>query len=186
MQYAHKTSKLVIGKYYLVAHAVLLFDGDDKEYHVPVLPHLHSDPQFGKAGEFEHYHIDGRFIRSKHMDTWFDIDDDGKTNQVVYIQNEFPYLGNYIVKTVLFKKCKCKRLTTGVKPPVKYPFTIDHPYLKWYNGFIGKQCKGKKCPHFGTTMIDNGNGLLVCPMHDLHADGLTQKIIEHPERGIRL
>jgi uncharacterized Zn finger protein (UPF0148 family) len=50
-------------------------------------------------------------------------------------------------------------------------------YEEWYLGFLGKHCKGRKCPHFGTDMIEK-DGVLICPMHGLTADLKTLKIIE--------
>lgn len=181
MQYAHKVSKLVVGRYYLVAHAEIIFDNNTRIHHIPVLPHLHKDPQFGKAGEFEHYHIDGRFYASAFIRYRFRIDENGKTNYVIYLQKEPSFLGNYIVKSIVYKKTVCMGLTTGVRPPVESIYPDDAPYMKWYNKYIGKSCKGKKCPHFGTMMIED-NGVLSCPMHGLHADSKTEIIIKHPDR----
>lgn len=42
---------------------------------------------------------------------------------------------------------------------------------------VGKSCKGKKCPHFGTTMIEK-DGVLICPLHNLKGSLKTSKIVK--------
>lgn len=42
---------------------------------------------------------------------------------------------------------------------------------------MGSYCKGRKCPHLGTAMLEKG-GVLVCPMHNLTANVETLRIIE--------
>jgi len=65
-------------------------------------------------------------------------------------------------------------LTTGllsphVVPPVK-------GWKEWYANYIGKSCKGRKCPHYGTHMLEV-NGSLLCPLHHLKGDIETETII---------
>lgn len=52
--------------------------------------------------------------------------------------------------------------------------------MTWYNSFLGKSCAGKKCPHLGTTMIEQ-EGKLVCPLHKLQGCLKTLKIIEYAD-----
>ena len=48
----------------------------------------------------------------------------------------------------------------------------------WYNSYIGKSCKGKKCPHLGQVMIEHGDRY-VCPLHNLVGSKATETIIPY-------
>jgi len=168
MEYAHKVSKLVIGKNYLVAHAILKM-GYFKEtiISIPINPLKHNDNQFSDVGS--HYHIDGRFpvrVANKHD---FNVDKFGRTNIIITSDSEYC---RYEIKDIRYYKRKCIRLTTGLKPPD----TADK-YNDWYKSMIGKSCAGKRCPHYGATMIEV-NGKLFCPLHNLHGNIKTMKIVE--------
>lgn len=64
---------------------------------------------------------------------------------------------------------KCIRLETGV-PGVR----VFAP--KFIEKHKGKPCKGRKCPHWGTTMFEH-DSVLVCPMHGLKGDIVKEIII---------
>lgn len=183
MDYAHKINELHVGKRYMVAHARIKFSYGQMA-DIPVLPNKHTDKQFGYAASFEHYHIDGRFDMPKSLTPYFRMEDNGKSNCVVYVDSScVEDTALYKVTDIVYKVRKCKRLTTGTMPPMLSRMTgKKSEYLNWYNRYVGKSCRGKKCPHFGTNMIDKGDGVLVCPMHDIHASSKTLKVIEHPRR----
>ncbi|WP_425438149.1 Rieske 2Fe-2S domain-containing protein [Mucilaginibacter yixingensis] len=45
-------------------------------------------------------------------------------------------------------------------------------YHAGYKSFTGQVCAGRRCPHFGTEMLEK-DGTLVCPMHGLKANPAT-------------
>lgn len=162
-----------VGKLYWRPCAEIMTIPDGKIYYIPVFEHLHADKQFDFPDE--HYHIDGRFEMEPRMKQQFNCWD-GYTAAVI-VPNSF---ATYSFLSISRTKVKCERSHTGLRIP-------EHPnekqilkvekYNNWYKSFVGKKCKGKLCPHFGTTMLEKG-GLLVCPMHNLIADSRTLKIIE--------
>jgi hypothetical protein len=102
----------------------------------------------------------------------------GHTSVVLVTEerNGYRFLGIYI------KKVKCEPLTTGLDIPSdnlteRQKMKLEL-YKEWYQTYLGKKCAGRKCPHFGTQMLER-DGVLVCPMHHLTADRATLQIIEH-------
>jgi len=65
----------------------------------------------------------------------------------------------------------CTQAETGLAIPPG-----NEKYAKWYAGYIGQSCAGKKCPHLGTEMMPR-DGRLVCPLHGLMADIHTLKVL---------
>lgn len=161
------TDKTIVqlGKLYLVKCA--LMKSDWASYSIPVIGSFHRDQQLGF--DKMHYHIDGRFTGKKN---YFhrEVDENGRTNHLVH--NDPP--GGFQIKSIVYKKLICKRLTTGIKVP---PPEESRAYRKWYASMIGKSCKGRKCPHLGFTMQEE-NGRLVCPLHNLQGSLQTETIIE--------
>lgn len=168
---AHTQSKLKAGSFYSVCHAIISHDG--KTYYVPVSPLKHKDPQFGGSGALlDHCHIDGRFPMDKFCKDLFDLDSKGRTNSAVFFG-----IPQYTVLQLVYIRARCIRKTTGVKPPKISPWTQGPSnYMEWYNSMIGKSCAGKKCPHYGTTMIEE-KGKLICPLHNLTACAKTEQVI---------
>lgn len=164
-----------LGKYYMVRCAVVAHDNGKTEWIVPIIGIEHKDPQFGPVAASSHYHIDGRFAKEGTGE--FCVDKNGKTNGVVLMQPHYHF--DVSVKEVITRRLKCKRLTTGIKPPIskKWPVVNDSSWTAWYKPQIGKSCAGKKCPHLGTMMQVVG-GRLVCPLHNLQGCTETEKIIE--------
>jgi hypothetical protein len=70
---------LKIGEEYWMPCAEIMMD-DGRIYYMPVLDHLHADPQFGFP--HEHYHIDGRFYVHPRMEHQFHIKN-GRTSAVI-------------------------------------------------------------------------------------------------------
>lgn len=141
---------------------------DGREYAIPVFDQPHTDAQFNFP--HEHYHIDGRFTIHPRMRHWLHIAE-GYTRSVILPEgsNTYDFTG------LTERELTCERLETGL-------LFAGHSvnlsvYEEWYQGYIGKTCKGRKCPHLGTTMLEQ-NGLLICPMHHLTADPAMQRIIE--------
>lgn len=158
---------LVVGKFYLVPCAKLVKRFSPfKTIFVPIIGIKHKDVQFGV--DYNHYHIDGRF--SKIGDV-YGVDSLGKTNGIIDSDNE-KYIA-YITEEIVFKKLKCKRLTTGIKPPDN-----SGKYHTWYKTMIGKSCAGKRCPHLGTMMLEE-DGVFLCPLHGLIGDHKTNKIVSN-------
>lgn len=150
-----------VGKYYRVNCAIWQFRGEDT--FVPIIGKHHTDPQFGN--EIDHYHVDGRFIKKSigHII----IDEKGHTNNIIDIHSER-------FKGITVKIRKCVRSTTGINPPNWGD--AAHEYKKWYKGYVGRTCTHKVCPHRGAIMQER-DGILVCPLHGLKASKETETII---------
>ena len=164
--------ELVLGQIYEQSCAIVkTFDG--KEYAIPVFAHLHADPQFGFP--HEHYHIDGRFYMEPRMYHQYHLQH-GFTNAVIKREGQEPKFLRIEVRQV-----RCIRKETGLSFPTnptdRQRDNLEN-YDRWYETYIEKSCQGKRCPHYGTEMLEK-NGLLVCPMHHLTADVQTLKIIPH-------
>lgn len=154
----------VVGEYYNVMCAVM--DKNGKTEAIPVIGKEHKDIQFGV--DYTHYHIDGRFKSRM-------VDQNGLTNSIIPTEKEVSP-GYYGVFTgIKVRRKKCIRLSIGIKPPSRKEL-----YMTWYNSMVGKSCKGKKCPHLGTTMLEV-NGHLVCPLHKLQGCPSTEKIISYAD-----
>ncbi|PTQ92015.1 hypothetical protein C8P68_11511 [Mucilaginibacter yixingensis] len=69
-----------VGEFHEVSCAQLRWREDNRMYFIPVLNHLHSDPQFGFP--HLHYHIDGRFEIHPRMRQHFNLQD-GYTSAVI-------------------------------------------------------------------------------------------------------
>ncbi len=169
---AHE-SEVTKGKYYTVVHAVLrdlkpVYDEPDFIL-VPVFPFLHKDPSF--STQPEHYHIDGRF---KFNNDYFEINN-GITTNAIFLNLPEERAWNKFVKLVYVRK-KCVRLSTGLDVVTKNP----HKWIEWYKTMEGKSCAGKRCPHYGTKMIDRGDHYF-CPMHNLIGCSKTEKILNYED-----
>jgi len=149
---------------------------DSRIYDIPLFDNLHADSQFGFPNQ--HYHIDGRFYIHPRMQHEFSITS-GHTSAVIVPEKtkSYKFIG------LVIKNLKCERLKTGLIIP-EHPTEKQRPkvemYEKWYQGFVGKTCEGRKCPHLGTEMLEK-DGRLVCPMHSLTADIITLTIIERSD-----
>lgn len=156
-----------VGKFYKVRCVELVNMSGDVIGTVPIIGEKHADPQFGS--KIPHYHIDGRFVREDSII----FHKNGKTNSVVWAGDFAPetYWFSYKAGNIVYRRMKCKRATTGIIPPEG-----NSKYKNWYDSFVGKSCKGKKCPHLGQEMIEE-NGVLVCPLHNLKGCAEKEVII---------
>lgn len=167
MEYAHKVSELQVGKYYLVAHAVLENTGCYPQIlRVPIIPIKHIDKDFAPKAP-EHYHVDGRFNVSGLIKDIWEIDYWGLTNIIVDTNKK----QGDVFTGIVYKKKQCKRLTIGLRPPMQAKSFHD-----WVRSQKGKSCAGRICPHFKAKM-NLINGELICPMHGLAGDPITEVII---------
>jgi hypothetical protein len=156
---------LIVGKMYNVTCAEIKNNFNHITFaFVPVIGEKHKDPQFGF--DLEHIHIDGRFATEK---DYLSVDKDGKTNSVLIFKKDQGTM-NYVHQIVI-KRRKCRRLSTGLKPPPQ-----AERYNNWYDSMVGKSCAGKKCPHLGTTMREE-NGQLICPLHNLKGCPTSEVIV---------
>ncbi len=158
----HEIDTPIVGEFYNVRCAII--ENECKEIHVPIIGKAHTDAQF--KVNHEHYHIDGRF-------TDFYVDSEGKTNVVLTTDADYSFEK---IKGYSIKRRKCRRLTTGVKPPETMRYTHSECH-DWYKGMVGKSCLGRKCPHLGTKMIEV-NGRLECPLHKLQGSIETETILD--------
>lgn len=163
MKPVNETDQLIVGKYYNVRCAKVELIWNEVMF-IPIIGEKHKDPQF--SVEHEHYHIDGRFANFGSGYN-YTVDQNGKTNGIVIVGK---YFETEFIEVVI-KRLKCQRLTTGVKPPADAV-----KYWRWHDSMIGKSCKGRKCPHLGTMMAEQ-DGVLVCPLHNLHGSIETETII---------
>jgi hypothetical protein len=158
-------NKIEVGKFYNVPCAVIKNHYNEIICYVPVIGNPHNEKQFGF--DHIHYHIDGRFTTESENN--YGVDENGKTNGiVVWGKNESV---NRFAEDIVIKRRKCRRLTTGIKPPPNAT-----PYWNWHKSMIGKSCKGKKCPHLGVDMFEK-DSQLVCPLHNLKGCIKTEVII---------
>jgi len=160
---------LTVGNFYDVPCAEILMS-DGRNYFIPVFDLLHTDKQFGFP--HEHYHIDGRFHVHPRMHHEFSLHA-GHTSAVIVPNGQgYKFVG------IVTKNVKCERLQTGIVIP-QQPTEKQRPkvdlYEKWYQGYVGITCHGRRCPHLGTEMLEK-NGKLVCPLHNLTADLQTLKV----------
>ena len=165
---AEQLVEVVVGKRYKVPCAKMLY-GEGKVKWLPIIGIEHCDPQFG--ARHTHYHIDGRFTKSNVVDY------DGKTNAVVWTDNDMAGKA-YKFVGIETKYRMCVRQTTGIKPPV-----TSETYYNWYKGMVGKSCKGRKCPHYGATMLER-DGVLVCPLHGLIGSIEEEVIVENKQEDV--
>ena len=171
MELVTQNTELIVGKFYKVKCAELKLHYSNKMviHFIPIIGEEHRDPQLGV--KVKHYHIDGRFNNSL---SWFFNMENGRTSTVIPTESENKKkFATYLefVK-VVEKKKRCVRLTTGL-PLFKLPGII---YKQWYKDYVGKSCKGKKCPHLGHKM-NIVNGRLECPLHGLLGDIEKEVII---------
>jgi len=170
---------LIVGKYYNVNCAIISYLFNEKKVikKVPVIGFFHSDKEIGTL--HKHIHIDGRFTKGKSITgDNFDTNASGISNKAVNADNTLVITR---FEGFIVTKKKCKRLTTGTNPPSHY--LNDGTQTKWFiwqKTMLGKSCAGRKCPHYGTHMLER-DGRLVCPLHNLQGDIKTEKIIEAVE-----
>jgi len=160
----------LIGESYSIPCAQIRLREDDKTFFIPVFDHAHTDPQFGFP--HRHYHIDARFDIEPRMLQYFKIKE-GHTSAV--LTPDAPT--TYTVQAITYRTLTCVRANTGISlPEIPNPQQQEKidAYHQWYQRYIGQACNGRKCPHFGTTMLNLDNKL-VCPMHGLMADASTLK-----------
>ena len=158
------------GMVYTRPCAIVKMD-DGREYAIPIFDFLHADPQFGFP--HEHYHIDGRFYLEPRMRQEYCLDN-GHTNAVIKTKG-----GSPTFLRIEQRSLKCIHDQAGLKfpaTPTERQRRNLAKYERWYSGFVGKTCEGKRCPHYGTEMLEK-NGLLVCPLHELKADPHTLLIL---------
>ena len=160
-----------VGKCYVVHCAEIRLKEDGRVYAIPVFDEAHTDTQFNFP--HRHYHIDGRFEIHPRMRHRLKIDG-GLTRTVILADGSNTYDFTGLVSHTL----KCERAETGLSFPGHTTNTEGLAlYEQWYAAYMGSYCKGRKCPHLGTAMLEK-DGVLVCPMHNLTADIPTLRIIE--------
>lgn len=164
--YLKDNEPVEVGKYYKVLCAVM--DGYKCKYW-PVIGPIHKDQQLGV--DVTHIHHDGRFVKNG---TIYPVHN-GITNSIINLDGASAFTGFTV------KRMKCLRLKTGIKPPEGINELTGKPhaekYWNWYKTMVGKSCKGKKCPHLGTTMHKRG-GKLVCPLHNLTGCAKKEVIVD--------
>lgn len=169
MEYAHKADILIIGRKYLVAHARIIRKLSDSFWgDVPIIPILHKDEAFA-PGIDEHYHLDMRFGMPQYIKWRFAVNN-SKSRMPVLKEDNY----GYMISEIVFIEKKCLRLNTGLNIPEDKERTKR--YDLWYKSMLGKSCAGKRCPHYGAIMIED-KGKIYCPMHNLHADLITLKVV---------
>jgi len=159
-----------IGQVYERPCAVIRMD-DGRAYRIPVIDHLHADPQFGFP--HQHYHIDARFYMEPRMAHQYALND-GETASVIVPDAITPQFEGIEKRNV-----KCVRQFTGLAIPEKPTERQVQKlalYDEWYDSFVGRKCEGKRCPHYGTEMVER-DGQLICPLHKLTADPISLLVI---------
>lgn len=137
---------------------------DGRAYAIPIIDHLHSDAQFGFP--HQHYHIDARFYMEPRMAHHFALSE-GETASVIV-----PGASTIKFEVVEQRSVECVSQFTGLaipRNPNERQIEQLSLYSQWYDSYLGRKCEGRRCPHFGTEMLDI-SGELVCPLHKLTAD----------------
>ncbi len=153
------------GKIYEVPCAEIVMKEDRRQYFLPVIDLPHSDQAFDFP--HRHYHIDGRFAIHPRMKHRLQISG-GYTATIILTEGTAMYDFKGVVKQAMV----FERSETGLAVPLG-----SEKYAKWYAGYVGHSCDGKKCPHLGMEMLEQ-DGKLVCPLHGLTADAATLRIIQ--------
>ena len=158
MQKVNDVSQVQVNKFYLVPHIQINITSYDRELDllVPIIPKWHNDKKdFGFP--YSHYHIDGRFIKDySQLAVIYNVSN-GKTNVVLTNEGDYSFFNE---NEIHYLKRKCIYPEAGLDTCVYY---AKPDFVKKY---VGKSCKGRKCPHWGVTMQET-NGKLLCPMHGL-------------------
>lgn len=164
-----------VGKKYLVDVAICKDLIEEKRVIIPILPLKHKDPAFGV--NYDHYHVDCRFEMEASVMVGMDIRNFTTTAPLWTTDHPYIFMRYRILK-ITKRRLKCVNLTTGFdfkfmeKPEYSEQADNIKKYWSWYASMVGKSCPGKRCPHYGTEMIDNGKHLQ-CPMHNLIASKRT-------------
>jgi len=153
------------GLIYEVPCAEIALREDGRVYYLPVIDLPHSDAAFDFP--HRHYHIDGRFDIHPRMKHRLNIQD-GYTATIILTAGTAMYDFNGVVT----KQLVCTQAETGLAVPPG-----NEKYAKWYAGYIGQSCAGKKCPHLGMAMLEQGDRL-VCPLHGLAGDLVKLTILD--------
>lgn len=161
----------VVRREYDVPVAVMKNKYSEAVLKIPIIGEAHMDPQFTP---YKHYHIDGRFAHSNPICAI----GKGRTNNAVFIDADYKDWQFVGTERRVFV---CKHKLGGIE------FPKSESWKSFYNDYLGKKCKGKKCPHWGTEMQEHKDGTLECPMHGLHArngkivipDHLKSLLIDH-------
>lgn len=155
--------KFKVGELYERPCAIIQMD-DGRTYAIPIIEHLHADPQFGFP--HPHYHIDARFYMEPRMAHHYRLQK-GETAFVIQTEGSMPKFIRVERRAVA-----CVGQLTGLAIPCSPKEQQTEKlalYNKWYEAYLGRHCEGKRCPHLGTEML-GVNGELVCPLHKLTAD----------------
>ena len=167
-----ENTRVQVGKYYKVVCAILLSPDSGRIDYIPVIGAIHNDKQFGV--EYDHIHVDGRFM-SDSVDYRVKS---GRSNMIIDVNKDMAHATSSVFYGLCVKRRKCRYENGGINPPAKgLTFTFGSKlYWNWYDSYIGKSCKGKKCPHLGTKMQEK-EGKLFCPLHNLEGCIKSEKII---------
>lgn len=172
---AHEQSKLFKGKKYAVFYVQT---GKFETEWIPIIPIIHRDDSF--QFPWDHVHIDARFEEYRAIG---DMKLSERTNQVIIVSRT-SHDGRVAATDSRIIECgykikECLRKDTGLDfQNLLIGEWMDQNWFPWQKQYIGHQCKGKRCPHFGTTMIEKDDGTMECPLHGLVADRMTERIIE--------
>jgi hypothetical protein len=164
---ASNTENPVVGKFYNVPCAKCKNDWGGVQY-IPIIGAKHVGKDFFDE---PHYHVDGRFCDTDNP--VINMDDEGRTNGIIGTSRSLTV--GWVFDSIEIKRRKCKRLTTGIIPPISRRGFDESRFGTWAKKMIGKSCKGKKCPHLGTAMMEC-EGRLVCPLHNLASDFAQESI----------
>ena len=161
--FVSENENVIIGKMYDVKCAKM--SNGRNSYFVPIIGEAHNDNQFGFVDK--HHHIDGRFATKRNIDQLW-INDFGETATVCSYKPSNAY---YTIESIVVRKMKCRKTTTGLNVPNRDKLDFwgqpkAEKFWEWSDTMMGKSCKGKKCPHLGTMMVEQ-NGMLVCTLHNL-------------------
>jgi nitrite reductase/ring-hydroxylating ferredoxin subunit len=170
------TGPIVIGRFYLVPHAV--FKNSYSEHEEPIMLPLHNDkdlfPNPTHGAHHDHYHVDKRFDKD-HYDL---IRRNSKGEMIEYKVNRGNFVRFDYVDRIEWRKRKAIRNFDNFE---KDRYVEFHQKLQDKGVKDGYCLKANKvCPHRGANLASippDKNGHIECPMHGLKFDAETGEMI---------
>jgi len=161
-------TQLQINKRYL---CLVTVPSNPKGFPIALVPFLHSDKDINETAAMPHYHIDSRFNTKGELDSLrsdYNRRTKGRLSAIFMAENGSAMLD--------VQYMTCRRIH-----PTGLVLCTSRDFNQWANKYLGKSCKGKKCPHWGMPMVDRKNGFLECPLHGLFGSSVTERIIDREQ-----
>lgn len=167
-----------VGKYYLVPTVTGEWYRVTKAW--PVIGPKHNDSQCLNF-EYQHYHLDARFIVKRSDEPWFWRSVMASPLQV----NDRVNAGG--LPEPVWPRRLCRRLVNPVQSDLQEQLaTVSRSSPRWqchFDQWTGKQSRhdgrGWVCPHRNVPLADHAavDGVITCPLHLLRIDAATGRVL---------